>query len=241
MTKNQDLRVLITGASSGIGKATALTFAQTGAMVGLIGRDSQRLESLMQAIEGQGGRAIMARIDLSQLAEIGAQLDAVVAKMGGVDVLINNAGMAYTGPLGEMSLTNWQRVIDLNLTSVFECTKVVLPGMRDRRSGTIVNVISVAGHQTFPEWGAYCASKFGLLGFTKTLAQEERAHGIRVIALCPGSVNTPLWDQEMVQADFDRSAMLMPEDVATVICQAVSLPSHAVVEELVLMPNVGTF
>jgi short-subunit dehydrogenase len=132
-------------------------------------------------------------------------------------------------------------VIDLNLTSVFECTKAVLPGMRSSRSGSIINVVSIAGQQVFPNWGAYCVSKFGLMALSKAFAAEERAHGIRVCAICPGAVNTPIWDTETVQADFDRSAMLTPEIVAQSILQTVQLPQQAVIEELTLMPNAGTF
>ncbi|MGB8699219.1 MAG: SDR family NAD(P)-dependent oxidoreductase, partial [Thermosynechococcaceae cyanobacterium] len=121
------------------------------------------------------------------------------------------------------------------------CIQAVLPQMRSQGRGTIINVISIAGRQTFPNWGAYCASKFGLMGLTKTLAQEERSHGIRVVALCPGSVDTPIWDSETVQANFDRSLMLRPEDVADAIVHAALLPAHVVVDEWVLMPNTGTF
>jgi NAD(P)-dependent dehydrogenase (short-subunit alcohol dehydrogenase family) len=154
---------------------------------------------------------------------------------------VNNAGMGYTANLMDTPLTDWQQVIDLNLTAPFQCVQAVLPMMRSQQHGTIINIISVAGRQAFPEWGAYCASKFGLMGFTKSLAQEERAFGIRAVALCPGAVNTPLWDTKTVQADFDRSLMLSAEDVANAIVHAALLPSHVLIDELVLMPNVGTF
>jgi short-subunit dehydrogenase len=140
-----------------------------------------------------------------------------------------------------MPLADWQRVLDLNLTSVLLCTQAVLPQMRLRQRGTIINVVSVAGRQTFPDWGAYCVSKFGLLAFSKTLAAEERAAGIRVVTLCPGSVHTPFWDTDAVHADFDRSAMLTPEVVAQSILYALQLPPQAVVDELVLMPAGGAF
>lgn len=112
--------------------------------------------------------------------------------------------------------------------------------MRGRQHGTIVNIVSIAGHQAFAGWGAYCASKFGLMGLSKTLAAEERTYGIRVIAICPGAVNTPLWDAETVRVDFDRSAMLPPETVAQSILHTILLPDQAVIEELVLMPRGGT-
>jgi short-subunit dehydrogenase len=110
--------------------------------------------------------------------------------------------------------------------------------MRDRGSGIIINVSSIAGIQTFPNWGPYCVSKFGLMALSKTLAAEERARGIRVTAICPGSVNTPMWDTDTMP-DFDRSAMLTPEIVAQSILHAVQLPASAVIEEITLMSNAG--
>jgi NADP-dependent 3-hydroxy acid dehydrogenase YdfG len=111
--------------------------------------------------------------------------------------------------------------------------------MRQRKSGVIVNVSSIAGKQVFPNWGVYSVSKFGLMALTQAIAGEERGNGIRVTAICPGSVNTPLWDTDTVQADFDRSAMLTPEMVAEGILYAVLAPTGAVVEELTIMPSGG--
>jgi len=113
--------------------------------------------------------------------------------------------------------------------------------MRRQRCGTIVNVISIAGKRAFPNWGAYCASKFGLMGFSQALAEEERQHGIRVTSLCPGAVDTSLWDTGTVGVNFDRSKMLSPEWVADLITYIVRLPTGAVVEDLTFMPAVGAF
>jgi NADP-dependent 3-hydroxy acid dehydrogenase YdfG len=234
-------RVLITGASRGIGKATALVFAKAGVSSVLLGRSMAELQATAEAVHALGAEAIAVSVDLSQVNQVKPRLTQILKEVGTIDVLVNNAGMGYTGSLVETSLVDWQRIIDLNLTSPFQCIQAVLPQMRSQRSGTIINVISVAGRQTFPDWGAYCASKFGLMGMTKTLAQEERANGIRVVALCPGAVNTPLWDTDTVKADFDRLQMLTPEDVADAIVHAALLPQHVVLDELVLMPNAGTF
>jgi len=149
--------------------------------------------------------------------------------------------MGYTNTLSDTSLIDWQQVINLNLTSVFQCIQGILPMMRDREQGTIINVASIGAKQVFPEWGAYCVSKFGIMALSKTLAAEERQNGIRVTAICPGSVNSSLWDTETVRANFDRSAMLTPEVVAQSILHTALLPASAVIEELILMPNVGTF
>jgi len=230
---------LITGASSGIGKATALAFAQAGIKTVLIGRAIAKLEAVAREIEQMGAEAAIYPLDLAAIARVPEQLSTIVADVGAVDVLVNNAGMGYTGELIDTPLSDWQAVINLNLTSVFQCIQAVLPGMRSRGQGTIINVISIAGRQAFPGWGAYCASKFGLMGLSKALAAEERAHGIRVTALCPGAVDTPLWDSDTVQMEFDRAAMLSPESVAQTILHTLQLPQQAVVEELVLMPQGG--
>ena len=139
--------------------------------------------------------------------------------------------------MSETPLEDWQKVINLNLTSVFQCLMGILPGMRSRHTGTIINVASIAAKQPFPGWGVYSVSKAGVMALSQTLAQEERAHGIRVTAICPGAVNTELWDTETVQSDFDRSKMLTPEVVAQSILYTALLPQQAVIDELTLMPS----
>ncbi len=234
-------RALITGASRGIGRATALAFAKLGVSSILVGRSLQDLETVADEVRTLGAEAKAVCLDLSEVSNIQSSLAPVLASVDSLDILVNNAGMGYTAHLIDMPLADWQQVIDLNLTAPFQCVQAVLPIMRAQQHGTIINIISVAGRQAFPEWGAYCASKFGLMGLTKSLAQEEKAFGIRAVALCPGAVNTPLWDTTTVQADFDRSLMLSAEDVADAIVHAALLPAHVLIDELVLMPNTGTF
>ena len=230
---------LITGASSGIGKATALAFAKAGINLVLVGRDQDKLTAVAQAAEAVGVTAKTYVVDLSLLDRVSAKIAEIAAEHQNLDILINNAGMAYTGSIADSPLADWQKVIDLNLTSVFLCVQGILPHLRQRKSGTIVNVSSIAGKQVFPNWGIYSVSKFGLMALTQAVAGEERTNGIRVTAVCPGSVNTPLWDTDTVQADFDRSAMLTPEMVAEGILYAVLAPVGAVVEELTIMPSGG--
>lgn len=241
MTAQKKLRALITGASSGIGRATAEVLAASGVDLALVSRSQESLSDLAEALKQQGIKAQPYCIDLSEVDRVNPQIGKLMDEFGPIDILINNAGMGYTAGLLDTPLTDWQAVLDLNLTSPFQCIQAVLPQMRSQQRGIIINVISIAGQQTFPQWGAYCASKFGLMGLSKALAQEERQHGIRVTALCPGAVNTPFWDTTTVDADFDRAAMLKPEDVAQSILNIVQMPQNAVVEELVLMPNAGTF
>lgn len=234
------LRAIITGASSGIGKATAFAFAEQGIAVALVSRSTEPLAVITQAIRERGGEAQSYPLDLSVLDQVRDQIVAIASEFGPIDILVNSAGMGYTQTLSETPLADWQQVIDLNLTSVVQCVLGVLPGMRDRAQGTIINLTSIAAQSPFPEWGAYCVSKAGLTMFSKVLAAEEKSHGIRVVNIAPGSVNTPLWDTDTVQADFDRQSMLKPETVAQLILQAATLPLGAVIEEMTIMPAAGT-
>jgi short-subunit dehydrogenase len=243
MMVKQKRRALITGASSGIGKATALAFASAGIDVILVSRTIDKLKAVVEAAQLAGVEASAHAVDLGNVSEIQAKINAIaqdVSSIGGnIDILVNNVGMGYTANLSETSLSDWQRVIDLNLTGVFQCIMGILPGMRAGGAGTIINIVSIAGKQAFPNWGAYCVSKAGLMALSQTLALEERSHGIRVTAICPGAVNTALWDSETVNADFDRSNMLTPEIVAQSILYTVLLPQEAVIDELTLMPSAG--
>lgn len=231
-------QVLITGASSGIGAATALAFAKAGFNVVLLGRSPAKLAAVHAQVVTYGVSASTYTLDFRDPVAARSRLEEIVATVGEVHCLINNAGMAQTVPLIEQPLADWQTMLNVNLTSALLCAQAVLPQMRARRCGTIVNVVSIAGKQVFPNWGAYCTSKFALMGLTKSLAGEERSHGIRVVAICPGAVHTPLWDQ--VDGTFDRSAMLAPETIADTILSTVLLPPNAFVEELVIMPLGGT-
>jgi short-subunit dehydrogenase len=232
-------RALITGASSGIGKAITLAFAKAGINLALVSRSSEKLVTVAAEAEALGVQAQVYPFDLSQIDHVKDRIQAIARECGAIDILVNNAGMGYTGDLLSTSLDDWQRVMNLNLTSVFQCIQGILPNMRDRHHGTIINVASVAAHQAFPNWGAYCVSKAGLLTLSKVLAAEERAHGIRVMTVSPGAVNTPIWDTDTVQADFNRDSMLSPDVVAQSVLHAALLPSTAVIEELVLMPSAG--
>ncbi|MDJ0701806.1 MAG: SDR family oxidoreductase [Leptolyngbyaceae cyanobacterium MO_188.B28] len=239
MTFPDKRRALITGASSGIGKETALAFAKAGIDVALVSRSLDKLTEVAEQARKMGVDARTYVVDLAIVGQVKDQMTRLIEDFGRVDVLVNNAGMGYTGMLRETPLTDWQQVMDLNLTSAFQCIQAVLPGMRDRQRGLIINVASNAGQQAFPGWGAYSVSKAGMIALSRCLAVEERGNGVRVATLCPGAVNTPLWDTETVEADFDRTGMLTPEAVAQSILQTVLLPEQAVVEALTLMPSAG--
>jgi NADP-dependent 3-hydroxy acid dehydrogenase YdfG len=232
---------LITGASSGIGKAVALSFANAGINLVLVGRSIDRLQPVADAATQLGVKARSYELDLGDLAAVRPSIEKIAGQLESLDILVNSAGTAYTNHLMDTPLTDWQRIIDLNLSSVLQVIQGSLPLMRQQKSGTIVNLVSVAGQQAFPNWGAYCVSKFGLVALSKALAAEERANGIRVTALYPGSVNTALWDRDGVDADFDRSAMLDADTVAAAVLYAATAPAISCVEELTIMPSAGVF
>jgi short-subunit dehydrogenase len=233
-------RAIVTGASSGIGKATALALAKAGIHLALVSRSLDKLEAVAQAAREVGVEARTYALDLADISTVRERIAQIDDDFGPIDILINSAGMGYTGLLADTSLSDWQAVLNLNLTSVFQCVMGILPKMRQRQRGTIVNLASIAAQNAFPHWGAYSVSKAGLISFSQVLAAEERANQIRVIAISPGSVNTALWDSETVQANFDRSLMLDPQTVAQVILQAILLPPEAVIETIILKPSAGT-
>ncbi len=237
MSVKQNKRALITGASAGIGKATALAFAKAGFDVALVSRSVDKLEAVAQAATLAGVKAKAYAIDLALVEQVQEKIQAVVEDFGDIDVLVNNAGMGYTGNLSDTPLSDWQLILDLNLTSVFQCILAVLPGMRLQGRGHIINVASITAKQSFPNWGAYSVSKAGLLSLSQTLAQEERANGVRVTTIIPSAVNTELWDTETVNANLDRSKMLTPETVAESILHTALLPPTAVIDELIIMSS----
>jgi short-subunit dehydrogenase len=237
MTKNKH-RALITGAGSGIGRATALAFAEVGIDLALVGRSAEKLNAVAAEARRAGVEAKAYPLDLSVVNQVKAKIEAIATDFGNLDILVNNAGMGGTGDLLTLSLEDWQQMINLNLTSVLQCIQGVLPGMRDRQNGMIINIASIAAHQAFPGWGAYSVSKAGLLCLSKVLAAEERAHGIRVVTVSPGAVNTPIWDADTMP-DFDRSAMLSPELIAQSILHTALLPPQAIIEELIVTPSAG--
>jgi short-subunit dehydrogenase len=232
---------LITGASRGIGAATARVLAAHGFDLLLLARSAAALEQLASDLRPLGRRIEVAAIDLADPAAIEDPLRALCERAEPPDVLINNAGAAYTGGLAAMAVADWQWLLQLNLTSVFQVCRTVVPLMRARGGGLIINISSHAARHAFTDWGAYCVSKAALASLSRCLAEEERCHGIRVSTLTLGAVNTPLWDSETVHSSFDRRAMLDPYQVAQTLLQLAQQPAAQVSEDLTLMPAAGAF
>ncbi len=232
---------MITGASRGIGAATARAFAAAGYRLLLLARPSEDFHRLTEDLQKSGTCVEKAEVDLSHPEAIAPGVLELCSRGLVPTVVVNNAGAAWTGPLSEMPLDRWQWLVQLNLTSVFQVCQTVVPLLRAAGGGLIVNVSSHAARNAFPGWGAYCASKAALTSFSRCLAEEERNHGIRVTTLTLGSVNTPLWDSETVQSSFDRRAMLSADQVARTLLFLAEQPHQQVVEDLTLMPAVGAF
>jgi len=238
LTTSPPPTALITGASRGIGASAARAFAQAGYHLLLVARSKADLDALAADLRGLGVRVETAALDLADASAIAPALQELLSRGLSPTVVINNAGAAYTGNLAEMPLAQWQWLLQLNLTSVFQVCQAVLPALR-REGGQIINVSSHAARNAFPEWGAYCTSKAALASFSRCLAEEERQHGIRVSTLTLGAVNTPLWDSETVHSSFDRRAMLAPERVAEALLSLAQQPSSQVAEDITLMPAAG--
>ena len=206
----------------------------------LTARSADQLEQLSAQLSTKGVSVASAAIDLTQPDGIAAAMAGLLQQGETPSVLINNAGAAYTGDLLAMPIERWQWLLQLNLTSVMQVCSAVVPAMREN-GGLVINISSHAARNAFPQWGAYCVSKAALASFTRCLAEEERSNGIRACTLTLGAVNTPLWDAETVQSDFDRRAMLSVDQAAETLANLALQPSNQLIEDLTLMPAAGAF
>jgi len=206
----------------------------------LTARSADQLEQLSAQLSSQGVSVASAAIDLTQPDGIAAAMAGLLQQGETPSVLINNAGAAYTGDLLAMPIERWQWLLQLNVTSVMQVCSAVVPAMREN-GGLVINISSHAARNAFPQWGAYCVSKAALASFTRCLAEEERSNGIRACTLTLGAVNTPLWDAETVQSDFDRRAMLSVDQAAETLANLALQPSNQLIEDLTLMPAAGAF
>ncbi len=238
--RNSLATALITGASRGIGRATAKLFADQGWDLLLVARNEESLEAFSQELRKSGRIVHYQVIDLSHPDLITSGLEDLLSRGLSPSVLINNAGVAWTGDLLSMPISSWQWLLQMNLTSIFQICSSVVPAMRGK-GGLIINVSSHASRNAFPQWGAYCTSKAALDTFTRCLGAEERVNGIRACTLTLGSVNSTLWETKTVQSDFDRDSMLSVKEAAEALFFLAQQPKTQVIEDLTLMPSTGAF
>lgn len=226
---------LVTGATEGIGRALALALGKAKWSVGVCARTPEKVTDLLRDLAAADIAAAGLPCDVSDAAQVEALVAHVTERLGPIDALINNAGVLIGKPVMELSLEEWDRTFAVNVRALFLTSRAVIPSMRQRGAGSIVNVASLSGKNGFAGGTAYSASKHAVLGFSKSLMMEERKKGIRVIAICPGSVATQmLADQPMLPVNADR--ILRPEDVASTIVAALELPARALVSELDIRP-----
>jgi 3-oxoacyl-[acyl-carrier protein] reductase len=228
---------IVTGAGSGIGRATALALAQTGVRVVLAARTQQNLEVVFHDITRNGGAALVVPTDVGDERQIEQLVARTQDQFGRLDILVTSAGGASFGPLVESRTEDWDAMIAINLRATYLCCKHALKVMLAQGRGHILNVLSIASQTALPGSAAYTASKFGALGLTKVLAAEVRAQGIKVTAVIPGAVDTPLWDKS--GGDLDRRKMLVPADVAAAMLSVIAQPPSIYTDEIVLMPPLG--
>lgn len=227
--------VIITGAGKGIGKEIALGFAKEGATVALCARTLNSIKNVETEIKEKGGEAVALVCDVGIEKEVEKLIYKVSEISGRINVLVNNAGVAFMGPVSHFDTSKWEETLRVNLTAAFLVTKHALKFMHE--GSHIFNIASNAAKIGFPNWSAYCASKFGLLGFTNSLREELRGVGIKVTAIIPGPTDTPIWDE--IPGNWDRKKMIRPQDIAATVVNIYKQSKETLTEEVVIMPVGG--
>jgi 3-oxoacyl-[acyl-carrier protein] reductase len=227
---------LVTGAGRGIGRAIAAALAAAGAKVYLAARTAAQLESTAEQIRRSGGRAVPVPTDLANEQDILSLFDRIRenerehGQAGGLDILINNAGVGLFGPVSDFASADFDTVMRVNAKAAFLCCQQALKLMIPQKKGTIINICSVVGFKGYPNQAAYTASKHALLGLTKSLAVEVQGAGIRVSAILPGGVDTPMIAD--ARPDLDPSILLQPEDIAHTVMFLLSLSDRAAIDQI---------
>jgi NADP-dependent 3-hydroxy acid dehydrogenase YdfG len=235
---------LVTGASSGIGRATALALSRSGVKVAAGARRTDRLESLKQEIEKAGGEVIIHKLDVTKKTNCDAFAEAAIGKWGTADILVNNAGLMPLSFFKKLKVSEWDQMVDVNIKGVLYCTAAVIPHMLAKKSGHIVNMSSIAGRVVFPAGAVYCATKHAVTAFSEGLRQEfSQRSNIRVTCIEPGVVDTELnntiTDESLAKfvESTKQMAALRAEDIANAILFAVASPPHMNVNEIMLRPT----
>jgi NADP-dependent 3-hydroxy acid dehydrogenase YdfG len=224
---------LVTGASRGIGFAIAETLGRLGAKIAICARDAKKLEAAEGKLRASGYEVLAARADVTRASEIASLVQKTVQALGPIEILVNNAGIGYFGPIQHATEEIWDNVLDTNLKSVFLVTKAVVPGMIERRGGHVINIASLAGKNTFKNGGIYCASKWGLMGLTGCMAEDLREFGIRASAICPGSVNTEF----SPHTGKDGGKLLQSNDIAHAVEMIVTQSPESFISEVSMRPT----
>jgi NADP-dependent 3-hydroxy acid dehydrogenase YdfG len=236
------MNAIVTGAGTGMGEAIARSLVEAGARVAFVGRTRKTLEAAAADLDSE--QAFLEVCDVGDRAATNEMVARVTAQLGPVELLICSAGInSRPRGLGDIDPEAFDRVVNINLTGVFNAMRAVLPGMRQLQRGTIVNISSIAGRRPTQVGGvAYSASKFGVVSLSYTVNQEERQNNIRSCVICPGETSTPILDQRAEPPTAEqRALMLQPQDVADAVMFVVRLPQHANVPEIIIHPTKDSF
>jgi NAD(P)-dependent dehydrogenase (short-subunit alcohol dehydrogenase family) len=228
---------VVTGGTEGIGRALTEALADRGAVVAICARNGPRAEQLAHELRAEGSKALGTSCDVRDEHQVAEFARRVKLELGVPSILINNAGVGRFSPVAELSVEAWDETLETNLRGMFLVTRAFLPDMLAKGHGAIVNMASLAGRNGFAGGAAYCASKHGVLGFSKSLMMEVRQRGLRVIAVCPGSVNTPFFEKHDTPFNPSRDKILAADDVAKVVLDALELNERAMVSELDIRPT----
>jgi 3-oxoacyl-[acyl-carrier protein] reductase len=229
----QDLKgkkAIITGGNRGLGKATALAFAQEGIDVAITGRDEKALQATVQELEQLGVKATYAVFDIGDYAAVKQGIKTLIDHLGSVDILVNNAGIAAFGTFNEMDVDQWSQIIQTNLMGMYYVTKEVLPHLINQNHGEIVNVSSTAGLSGNASTSAYSASKFAVIGMSESLMREVRKNNIRVCTLTPSTIATDMAVDLGIASKDSEDSVLQPEDFAELIVAGLKLPKRAMLK-----------
>ncbi len=225
---------IVTGAGRGIGRAIALALSRAGARVALAARSEAELRAVAEEIRGGNGDALVLPTDVTREDEMERLVKQTEHEWGAIDVLVNNAGWGKTAPVIHSTTEDWDRTFQVNLRAPMILSRLVLPKMIENKSGAIINIASISAKAGSANTAAYSASKFGLLGFTQSLFEEVREHGIKVAAILPGFVDTPLIPQTK---RLDRTKMIRPEDIAETVLFILSSPANSCPVEITVRPQ----
>jgi len=228
---------LVTGAGRGIGRAIALALAKAGVRLALAARRRNELESVASEIRALNSEVFIIPTDMSEEPQVREMIAKTVAHFGALQILVNNAGLGHFHHVAEMTTAQWDEMFDVNLRGVFLATREALPHLRKAGESFVVNLASLAGKNTFVNGGGYAATKWGLRAFSQCLMLEERQHGVRVLVVCPGSVDTDFANGRTGSPHSAKKEIIRPEDVAETIMLALRMPQRTMVSEIDIRPT----
>ncbi len=227
---------LVTGAGRGTGRVIALRLAREGAAVALLARSADQLRAVAEEIEAAGGQSLVTPADVADATAVERAVAAAEARFGGLDAVINNAGISLAAPSADYPLENWHRVLDTNLTGAFICSRAAYAALKRRGGGQIIAIASGAGRQGYPRMAAYCASKFGLIGLMQALAAEWGPEHIKVSTILPGSIMTDFGGRSAADRSRSGAKYIAPEDVADAVVFLLGQAGRAWTQEMNVWP-----